>query len=256
MRLKTSQTHVIECGKHVVNSTDICLAGTELACSYFPELRNLKNGPCSTNNSFANVFGFDCKFYYKLDKYCDGRLVDTEIGVGYLIQDHELVLLRRDRPVLYRHEDGPICPIVQPVHAFSCFKDTEYLIVQSYQPSSIPELLIDPFSLVVSTEDNPTNTVQLEQNSLLGRLEENAQSISLSSIKDYVQKSLCEHTKQLVLSCSQLDVKKIKTDVLQFKPSNIKNAKKGSLIYNETSNAIEYFDGERWRTFLWRFVDE
>ena len=256
MRLKTSQIHVIECGKHVENSPNICLLGTELACSYFPELQRQNNSPCSNNNSFERVFGFDCKFYYKIDKFCSGKIIDTEIGVGYLIKENDLVLLKRDRGLLYKHEDGPICSIIKPVHAFSCFKDDEFLVIQSYQPYSIPELLIDPFSVVVSSEENPTNTVQISQNSLLGRLEKEVESISLSDIKDYVNKSLCEHTKQLILSCSQLDVKKLKTKILQLTPSKPAQAKQGSIIYNEEHDTIQYFDGSRWRTLLWRFEDE
>ncbi|NDD83983.1 hypothetical protein EBZ38_06860 [bacterium] len=253
MRLKTSPTFVIECGYGLENSTDICLTGTELACSYFPELRN---GPCSNNNSFYRVFGFDCKFYYKLEKYSKGKLLDTEIGIGHIEQSGDLIFLKRDRPIIYKHDDGPICPVTMPVHAFSCFNDNEYVIVQSHQPYSIPELLIDPFSIIVSTSNNPASTVQLNENSILGRLEEDVQSISLSNIKDYTIKSICDYTKQLILLCSQLDIKKLKTKILQLVPQKPTQAKKGSIIYNEEHDTIQYFDGSRWRTLLWRFEDE
>jgi hypothetical protein len=256
MKLKTSQTNVIECGKHVENSSNICLIGTELACSYFPELQRQKNGPCSTNNSFSSVFGFNCKFYYKLEKYCSGKLIDIEIGIGYLIQENDLVLLKRDRPLLYKHEDGSICSITNPVYSFVCFKDTEYLILQSYHPNSLPELLVDPHSLIVSTTDNPVNIVNVDENALIGRLDGNVTSLSISDICNKATNLLIGYTKQIILSCSQLDVKKLKTKILQLTPSKPAQAKKGSIIYNEEHDTIQYFDGSRWRTLLWRFEDE
>jgi hypothetical protein len=256
MRLKTSQTYAIECGKYVENSTDICLIGTELVCSYFPELQRKNNGPCSSNNSFSNIFGFDCKFYYKIDKFCSEKIIDTEIGIGHLVKENDLIILKRDRGIFYKHEDGPVCSIIRPVHAFSCFKDDEYLIIQSYHPHSLPELLVDPHSLIVSSPDNCVNVVNMDENSILGRLDGNVTSVSISELCTKVTNLLFDYTKQIILSCSQLDVKKLKTKILQLIPSKPAQAKKGSIIYNEEHDIIQYFDGSRWRTILWRFEDE
>jgi hypothetical protein len=256
MRLKTSQTNVIECGKHIENSPNICLLGSELACSYFPELQRQNNGPCSSNNSFKNVFGFNCKFYYKLEKYCSGKLLDVEIGIGYLIETPDLPVLKRDRPLLYRHDDGPICSVFNPVHVFFCLQDNEYIIVQSYHPQVLPELLVDPHSLIASSPENPLDIINVEENSLVGRLEGNVTSLSIVDICNKATNLLFDYTKQIVLSCSQLDVKKLKTKILQLTPTKPPQAKRGSIIYNEEHDTMQYFDGSRWRTLLWRFEDE
>lgn len=257
MKLKTTPIQILERGIPTENSCDIFLSGTEEVCDYFPELRYQKNPPCSSNNSFLAAFGLDSKFYYRLEKYNKRQLIDLEIGIGYLVQEApDLVLLRRSQPILYKHGSEPIGPVIIPVDVFR-YRDTDdYIVVQSYHAQSLPELLIDAHSLIVSVPENPLNIVNVDANSLIGRLEGNVSSISISDICNKVSDLILGYTKQLILSCSQLDVKKLKTKILQLNPSKPAQAKKGSFIYNEEHDTIQYFDGSRWRTLLWRFEDE
>jgi hypothetical protein len=257
MKLKTTPIQILERGLPTENSCDIFLSGTEQVCEYFPELRYQKNGPCSSNNSFLVAFGLDSKFYYRLEKYNKRKLIDLEIGIGHLFQEApNIILLRRSQPLLYKHGTDEIGPILKPVNAFDCNAPDDYLVVQSYHAHSLPELLVDPHSLIVSIPDNPVNIVSVEENSLIGRLEGNVTSLSISDICTKATNLLIDCTKQLILSCSQLDVKKLKTKILQLTPSKPAQAKKGSIIYNEEHDTIQYFDGSRWRTLSWRFEDE
>ncbi|MFM9151749.1 MAG: hypothetical protein ACKOPU_05715 [Candidatus Planktophila sp.] len=253
MKLKTTPIQILERGLPIQDSCDICLSGTEQVCEYFPELRYQKEGPCSAKNSFMSAFGLDHKFYYRLEKYNNRVLIDLEIGIGHLYQESpSVILLKRLQPLLYKHGSDPIGPTFRPVNAFMCHDKDDYLVVQSYHAQSLPELLIDSNSLVVSSEDNPLNILNIEENSVVGRLDGQATSISIYDLLSRI----ASYTKQIVLSCSQLDVKKLKTKILQLIPSKSTQAKKGSLIYNEENDTIEYFDGSRWRTLLWRFTDE
>lgn len=257
MKLKTTPVQILERGFPTENSCDIFLSGTEQVCEYFPELRYQKDSPCSSRNSFLVVFGLTNKFYYRLEKYNNHQSIDLEIGIGHLIQEApNIILLRRLQPILYKHGDEPIGPIIKPVNAFDCNDPNDYLLVQSYHGHSLPELLIDPHSLVVSSTDNPLNILNVEENSLVGRLEDNVTSLSIVDICNKATSLLFDYTKQIVLSCSQLDVKKLKTKILQLTPSKSPQAKRGSFIYNEEQDTLQYFDGSRWRTLLWRFEDE
>ena len=257
MKLKTTPIQILERGLPTANSCDIFLSGTEQVCDYFPELRYQKNPPCSSNNSFLVTFGLDNKFYYRLEKYNKRKLIDLEIGIGHLFEEApNIILLKRFQPLLYKHGDEQICTVIKPVNAFECHDPDDYLLVQSYHAHSLPELLVDPHSLIVSTSDNPLNIFNLETNSLVGRLEGDVTSLSILDICTKATNLFIDCTKQIILSCSQLDVKKLKTKILQLTPSKPAQAKKGSFIYNEEHDTIQYFDGSRWRTLLWRFEDE
>ena len=257
MKLKTSPIQILERGIPTENSYDIFLSGTEQVCDYFPELRYQKDSPCSSKNSFLVAFGLDSKFYYRLEKYNKRQLVDLEIGIGHLVQEApDLILLKRYQPLLYKHGSEPIGPVIRPVDVFRYRDPDDYIIAQSYHAQSLPELLVDPHSIVASCPDNPLNIVNIDENSLVGRLDGNVTSISISDICNKASDLILGYTKQLILLCSQLDVKKLKTKILQLTPSKQAQTKKGSIIYNEEHDTIQYFDGSRWRTLLWRFEDE
>jgi hypothetical protein len=257
MKLKTTPIQILERGLPTENSCDIFLSGTEQVCEYFPELRYQKNGPRSANNSFLVAFGLDHRFYYSLEKYNNRKLIDLEIGIGHLFQEApDIILLKRSQPLLYKHGDEQIGPIARPVHAFMCHDPDDYLVVKSYHAQSLPELLVDPHSLIVSIPDDPLNILNVDENSVIGRLDGNITSLSILDLCTKATNLFTEYTKQIILSCSQLDVKKLKTKILQLTPSKPTQAKKGSFIYNEEHDTIQYFDGSRWRTLLWRFEDE
>jgi len=257
MKLKTTPIQILERGLPTENSCDIFLSGTEQVCEYFPELRYQKNGPCSANNSFLVAFGLDSKFYYSLEKYNNRKLIDLEIGIGHLFQEApNIILLKRSQPLLYKHGDEQIGPVLRPVNAFGCHDPDDYLVVKSYYAHSLSELLVDPHSLIVSISDNPLNILNVEENSVIGRLDGNVTSLSILDLCTKATNLFTEYTKQIILSCSQLDVKKLKTKILQLTPIKQAQTKKGSIIYNEEHDTIQYFDGSRWRTLLWRFEDE
>ena len=143
-----------------------------------------------------------------------------------------------------------------PVDCFRENSNQEYIVLFSHIPTSLSELLVLPHSVVVSTENNPINTVILEPNSILGRLEENVQPLLISDLSEKTLELLLTYTKQIVLDCSQLDVKKLKTSCLQLKPSSRSGAKEGSIIYNSSNKCIEYYTGSEWRTLTWELSSD
>ena len=257
MKLKTTTKQAFE----KVLPTDTCvefvLKGTEQARDLFPLLRQEPKEYTSEKYSFENVFGFDCNFYYRLEKYViNNVLSDVEIGIGTLIKQGDITLFKRIQSIVYKHQDQDFVPARLPVDCFRENSNQEYIVLFSHIPTSLSELLVLPHSVVVSTENNPINTVILEPNSILGRLEENVQPLLISDLSEKTLELLLTYTKQIVLDCSQLDVKKLKTSCLQLKPYNKSVAKEGSIIYNSSNKCIEYYTGSEWRTLTWELSSD
>jgi hypothetical protein len=253
MKLKTSATQAIEKASSIEPPfLDLVLLGTEQACEILPHLKHKKECLQSCKHSFSSVFGTDCKFYYSLVKYKNQDVINIEIGIGYLIQEEDRFLLRRVQPIFYKQGNSDFINITYSVDVFRPQSEDEYLVVFSHNPTTLNELLIDPHCVVTSSETSPLNATQINNNSVLGRLDNDIQSISLDQLSDKTRELITSYSKQIVLGCSQLDVKKLKTSSLQLKPSNRPQSKEGTLTYNENTKALEYYDGEQWRTLQWK----
>lgn len=253
MKLKTTTKQAFERAKATDTCVDLVLIGTEQARDLFPLLRQEPKAYTSETHSFANVFGFDCKFYYRLEKYTTNNLlIDIEIGIGCLIKENDLVILRRLQSIVYRHGEQDFTPIRMPVDVFRENNPQEYIVAFSHIPTTLSELLVEPHTLVVSTENNPIHTLNIENNSVLARLDKDVESLSLDTLSEKTLELICSYTKQIVFNCSQLEIKKLKTNSLQLKPSKRPQSKEGTLVYNETTKALEYYDGEKWRVLQWR----
>lgn len=253
MKLKTTTKQAFERAKATDTCVDLVLIGTEQARDLFPLLRQEPKAYTSETHSFANVFGFDCKFYYRLEKYTiNNILTDVEIGVGCITKENDLTIFKRLQSIVYKHRDQDFVPVRMPVDVFRETNDQEYIVLFSHIPTTLSELLTEPNSLVVSVENNPINTVKIDNNSVLGRLDKDVESLSLDTLSEKTLELICSYTKQIVFNCSQLEIKKLKTNSLQLKPSKRPQSKEGTLVYNETTKALEYYDGEKWRVLQWR----
>jgi hypothetical protein len=257
MKLKTTTKQAFERARATDSCVDLVLLGTESARDLFPILRQEPKTYTSETHSFSSVFGFDCKFYYRLEKYTiNNILTDVEIGVGCITKENDLTIFKRLQSIVYKHRDQDFVPVRMPVDIFRETNSQEYVVLFSHIPTTLSELLVEPNSLVVSAENNPISTIKIENNSVLGRLENDAQSISLDQLSDKTRELITSYSKQIVLGCSQLDVKKLKTNSLQLKPCNRPQSKEGTLTYNETTKALEYYDGEQWRILQWKVATD
>lgn len=256
MKLKTTTHQAIELAQPTDSSTEFVLRGTESARDLFPVLSREPQNYTSEKYSFQNVFGFDCEFYYRLEKYNHRlELLDTEIGLGHIVKNTDHISFIRTKAIIYRHAQEDFVAVRLPVNTFNELPDT-FVILCSHTPSSLAELLIYPNNLVVSNETNPLNIVTIEKNSVLGRLDGDPRSVSITDLSEKTFELLLSYTKQMVLGCSQLDVKKIKTSCLQLKPSNKSAAKEGSIIYNDKTKLLEYYTGSEWRTLTWELSSD
>ena len=257
MKLKTSNIQAIEKAESVTYPTlDLLLVGTESACGLLENLKYLKEPLSSDKHSFKSVFGLNTKFYYVIHKYKQKEVTNIEIGIGYLVEEDNKIFLKRARPMAFKQTNGPITSTQIAVDVFRPQSEDEYLIVNSYAPTLLTELLVDPNCIIYSSESCPINVLSVDTNSIIARLDDDITSLPISDLSEQTLELLLTYTKQIVLDCSQLDVKKLKTSCLQLKPSSRSGAKEGSIIYNSSNKCIEYYTGSEWRTLTWELSSD
>lgn len=249
MRLKTSQTIALERGRPDYTSNDIELLGTEaLLC--VDEFKHLNVS--SKDNSFLSVFGLDVKFFYSLELKSNEAFVER--GLGYVEQHDGKFFLKRSRP-FYIIDNG-VTLSAKRLRPIVC-SDEECLLVSSYTPTTFIETLTDSNSIITSISPHIPTSVVVGKNSVLGRREENVESIPLTDLLDEGQVSqfalnaIKQYTKNLILNSPKVNVKRISTNDLQLNPQKSAPQRKGVLYYDEKDDLLKYYDGQKWRMLVW-----
>lgn len=178
MKLKTSPILAVERGKHVENSNDIELLGTEELCEYDDSFKYaiLNKDLNNKSNCFCKVFGLDCKFYYMItmgDRY--------EVGIGYLEKQKKKFFLKRSLPLFYTDTGTDILPSYNLCKTFYT-GSSDYLIVSSYTPRTYIELLQDSNCLITSIAPFVPSSLHIDKNSVVARLDDNIVSLSLEDL--------------------------------------------------------------------------
>jgi hypothetical protein len=206
----------------------------------------------NTNHTFKNVFGFDCKFFYTIEQMNNGEVVRYERGLGNLYEHNDKVYLKRNPMIGGKNSrdlyyDKTVCT------QFQC-DDCSHIVVTSSYPPTYIECLTDKNSIITSIESFIPHSFIVEENSIVGRLDGDVESISFKNkaFIDLISDALCKYTKQLVLKTSKLDVKKISTPVLQINPSTSPPAKDGCIYYDEVEKSLKFYDGSKWRTLVFK----
>jgi hypothetical protein len=240
MNLQTSIVPAVENCESIPNSYDIKLLGP--------------HSPYGPDNSFSKVFNKDSKFYYRIEQSNKNALVQYEVGIGYL-EDN---ILKRFRPLYHGTPTDPAYPSSNGPQFFAVNTDDQ-LIVSSYIPQMFNEALCDPHTIVTSIAPFVPHPVALSENSFLGRLDDNVQSIPFSALFDskelvnLILNTIVTYANQLSLNASKLDAKRISTESLQLNITNKPLAKKGALSFDGEN--LKYYDGEKYRVLQWRFED-
>ena len=259
MQLKTTRIQAIEKATTVNNSTDLELLGTEalIVDKTYAKLIEQKE-ISSSQNSFLSLFGLDTKFFYSVTLVCESYGF-TEYGLGYIYERDSKFFLNRFSP-FYMIENGVFAHLKNP-RPIVCSHD-DHIIASSYIPSTFIEMLTEPNSVITSEMDHLPTSISVNKNSVLGRYEDNLQSIPLNALIDNVAVSevalsaIKEHTKQLILKSSKIDVKRLTANNLQFNPRPSAPERKGVLYYDETDDCLKYYTGTEWRILMWTKDDE
>jgi hypothetical protein len=217
----------------------------------------LSQNSISQDNTFLNVFGLDCSFFYHAEKVANNTRLVLERGIGHLVQINDEVRLRRVRPVCYYLYDNiEPSPSISP-YDLTIDNDNEFILVSSTIPPSYIELLYEANAVVTSSDSFLPQSVKLDQNSVLARLQDKIVSLCLKdfgNVDDFqeaVSDALSSYKNQISLGCSKLNMKSkrgvISSHVYQLNPTSNPPTKKGTLIYDEASDCLKYYDGNKWR---------
>ena len=235
MNLQTSTVPAVENCESISNSYDIRLLGP--------------HSPYGPDNTFSKVFSKDAKFYYRIDQLHRNSIVKYEVGLGYLEND----LLKRFRPLYHGVQADQPAPSANGPQYFVP-NEGEQLVISSYIPRMFHEALCDPHTIVTSIAPFVPHPVALSENSFLGRLDDNVQSIPFSSI--FNSKELIDLITQTIISyiSTLLSTKSVSTDNLQFNVAKKPPKTTGTLSFDGEN--LKYYDGKKYRVLQWRFEDE
>jgi hypothetical protein len=237
MNLKTSNQLAIESFESIINCYDLKLLGSPHPYS-------------NENNSFSNIFGNNVKFFYKAVKIKNNAIVKYEVGLGYL-EDN---ILKRFNPLYHGLSEGPLPSSNGPQYFVA--ETGESLVVTSHVPTNFNELLCDPNCVIASVAPHISHPVHIPNNSFLGRLDDNVQSIPFSELFNHpelisaILDVITTYSKQLSLRTSKLDAKRLCTDSLQLNSNDKILDKKGTLGFD--GKDLKFYDGEVWRILEWR----
>jgi len=246
MKLKTTNKLIIELAS-VFDKNKLLLAGVP---ENIGEVDGVFYSQLSDDNLFSKNFGEDCKFFYNASILCEKKCSISEVGLGYLESPNVLV---RENPLYTLHDDS--FHRAFGLISLDCQHDDEKLLVTSYLPSNIHELLYEDNCIITSNHPHCPSPLKIEKNSLLVRLNEEIQSIpigNLSELNEFsqpIKDLLCNYTKQMVLKTSRLDVKRIYLDHLILNRSKKPVGKKGELFFDESDSKLKFYDGTEWKVF-------
>lgn len=212
--------------------------------SIIPYISELKEG------LFSNHYETDDCILYHASLVCEGHNHFQEVGLGTFksIDNNNYIL--RDRPLYYVDHENKINK-GQNLLDFFCDKSAnEKLIVSSYVPQTIQEVLCCQHSVVACNSPHIPLPISIKENSLLGRFKDGIQSIDIASIftPNNVLSIVSQFTRTLKLMCSVLDIKKLRTSQIEFKPSTTPMAKEGSIYYDKKQKVLRFHNGQDWIT--------
>lgn len=160
-------------------------------------------------------------FFYQIKQTKNERTYSyEEFGVGKFNAQLNSIFFRREYVFIYDDGISKGRPhLGNPPELPEEDDDSKFIILNS-TPSNIRELLVSENSVICSTDKFTATPVELQDNTLLGRLDNIIQSID----QDELWSMLLKDSKSPV---------------------------KGSIRFNENDDCFEGYNGERWRVLMW-----
>jgi hypothetical protein len=258
MGLKTVTRLVIEKGEQVFGTNKIKLLGTEALLGTDTILTDsIKSNQINNKNCcFSVCYGCGCEFLYKVDQLQNGKTITGEIGRGYIEHDQQSGdhFLVRMHPFYVLDETQNIVDPAGTILNFAPLENS-HLVISNYISNNPQEILCEDGCVLTSIAPHVMHPVQLTKDTILGRVGfGNVKALKISdlfkieSFSESVIKSVVSYAKQIVFKTTQIDVKKLKTTQLLFRPSQKALEQAGTMFLDEESGKLKIYDGTSWRT--------
>lgn len=189
MKLKTTNKLVMEQGIQHKNNL-IELVGCNHLCHCDKEIENIvkENKICNRKNTFVKNFGFKHKFYYKVSHRKNLNFCSCEVALGHLEKIDDKIYIKKLSSV-YVIDNGSTYVPYSEGFSFNCnCEEDGILIVTNHNPIELPLLSIDQNSILYSIGEGVSNLVHINKNSVVGRLNNNVESISIPSLLNQIIK--------------------------------------------------------------------
>lgn len=219
----------------------------------------------SEDTLLQNIIPNKRNFYYTIEhvscRTINQKCIVKETGYGEIYKKGKNYYLKRE--VTLKFFDGHNEYNTVPTSKHS-FYPTDTLLIKSTVPDEYINIFAYPYSVLCSIEQfNPT-PVELEEKTLLGRLNDEIQSIDKDELReiltdDNIIKAVTENKEDLNLNSSINIINEnanLLSNSITIKPSysnshKPKNPVRGTIIYNADENCFEGYDGSRWRSLKW-----
>lgn len=242
----------IEIAKPTENPEDVLLGGIyELADINDIYKKDIDSNDLTDKNTFESFIGCDenIKFHYTLCSYDNTDIKRYESGIGYCFKKDNNVYLKRFKPTSCGRNFS---------HNISCSNKHSYSFVGKTvayisAPPNISDLMFCNNNIITSKCNNIPISIHIDNNSIIGRINSDITCLSLKS-KEFINvivESICEYSKQLCFKTSKLNANKLAVKQIQLESDSGNNAKAGTLIYDEKTDSVKFYNGHKWRTFKW-----
>ena len=261
-RQMLTNSYALAFGQPIEDTSDLRLLGVDAIKKSKADLRSF----AIEQLLLQNVIPTKQNFFYKVEHYDNDsysrNLISEEYGVGEIYKKGRGTFLKREfvtRLIVGTQEQ------TVDHDKFYKYPNSDFLLVKSYIPSNYLEIFAYPFSVLCSIERNIPTPVELEENTLLGRLDNTIQSIDKDELRriftDEAIIDAVNNNKSSLILLSKF-VELLDNDAKFFAPSiSLKaiytNKKKppkparGTIIFNDQAGCFEGFDGVSWRKLKW-----
>lgn len=218
--MKTNQTNPMRMGVTQSMHKVMCKCGLTSPCRRIADSEDLEVLDCSYFEKTGCRFsmGEECcvshlpenqNFFYEISYYDDGRVAWSEYGIGEIYSyGRKQTALKREfafKTVTKKGTRGIEDFKPKPLNS-----NIEYFVVDTYVPTC-HEALVTPNSVLCSVERFDPTPVELEDNAVLGRLNDKIQSIDGAELRtiltdDRIISAVKELKKPLILATNNLEL--------------------------------------------------
>lgn len=186
-----------------------------------------------------------------------------EKGVGELYKKGRKFFLKRERATYFN--DAGTGEYQAPPYSFHDFDKDSHIIIRSIIPDQYLELFAYPYSVLCCIEPYTPTPVELEESSVIGRLNDQVQSIDKDELRQILTDqnivgAVQDNQDNLLLNSKIVDLvnreSRLSTPVIHIKAVHNNSQKpqkpvRGSLIFNDETGNFEGFNGNEWVPLQW-----